>query len=443
MPYRILAATAFVMSLAVVPSKARADSLVELRASERVPFRFVFHSPTGSVGATTQSAVTAAVAEAIESNTDLRVSALEDQKVDQCVDASGARGRLTCLVEESSDAWNRLRKSKEGLAGRHWSELRNALRASPAHARYVLVLSASRLDRGDRMAALVIDIEAALEFVHRIRREGPPTPEQFAEVEEKISQHAVIARPPPAEVRSADETERYVDRLVERDLRDAFEKAGHWRPFGTVIVEVAKSDPFQVDMDGESLGATSGGGVKLIDVRPGDRTISLKNADYEDYETTVTVETGKPAHVRANPIKKPSAVATYVRPVVIWSGVAAAAAGVGLVVASLVKTSELRDGCVRAASAPDCERSPEFLRFGASASPDPFGNPNGDSAPIAPLGYSLIGLGATWIGGPLLIGAKDRIPWIDAIVGAVVFGAAFGISIAADGTSGVCTKYGC
>lgn len=442
MPCRILLATTLLLAFVVAASEASAGP-PELKASDRVPFRFVFFSPTGAVGATTQSGVTAAVARAVEENTDLRVTLLEDQKVDQCVESAGARGRLTCLVEESSGAWNELRKGKEGLSDRHWPQIRDALRASSDHARYVLVLSASRLERGDRVAALLIDIEAALEFVYRIRREGAPSSEAFAEVEDKISRHAVIARPEPAEVRDTEETERYIERLVEQDLRDAFEAAGRWRPFGTLMVEVDQSDPFQVELDGVSLGATVDGAAKLIDVRPGERTVTLENADYEAYQATVTVETGKTARLTAQPIKKPSAAATYVRPVVIWTGAAAAAAGVGLVIASMVLPSDRSDGCVKAVDATPCEGSREFRRLNQTMSLDPFVNPNDGSVPIAPLGYSLIGLGATWLTGPLLFGGEDRIPWIDAIVGAAVFGAAFGISIAADGTNAICTKYGC
>jgi hypothetical protein len=89
-------------------------------------------------------------------------------------------------------------------------------------------------------------------------------------------------------------------------------------------------------------------------------------------------------------------------------------------------------------TAPDCDEP--FVRFGG-AKGDSNATANGGGAPILPLGYSLIGLGTAWMLGPLLDDDDERIPWIEAVVGLVVFGASFGLSLALDPGDPVCNVY--
>jgi hypothetical protein len=78
-----------------------------------------------------------------------------------------------------------------------------------------------------------------------------------------------------------------------------------------------------------------------------------------------------------------------------------------------------------------------YLRFGAPTG-EYESTSNGGGPPILPLGYSLLGLGTAWMLGPLLDDDDERIPWIEAVVGLVVFGASFGISLALDADDSVC-----
>jgi hypothetical protein len=403
--------------------------------TDRVAMKFAFYSPTGRVGSVDLSEVNRWVDAAVEENTDLEVSEVADQIVDKCVQSAGGRRRLTCLVEESSEEWMARRQSLPP----NYNELKHELRGSRNHPRYVLILSAAAAEAGDRLAALLIDVESALEHVHAMRVKSPqPTAEEIAAVEEKISSSSVIARPPIEEgVTSGDRVRNYVQTLIEQQLREAFTAAGRWRPFGTIEVKSAVEDPFAVEIDGVSLGTTVKGRATIVDVRPGQRSIALKNESFEEYATTVAVETGKTAYVEATPIKKPSEVIFALRQAVLWGGVVSAAAGIGVMIYGAVALSshDRMDICLGST-----ECSTGFQRFGDGPN-DPTASANGGGPPIFPLGYSLVGLGAAWMLGPLLDNDEERIPWIEAVVGIAVFGAAFGISLAVDKDDPVCTYH--
>ncbi len=406
--------------------------------TDRVPMKFAFYSPTGRVGSVALSEVIRWVDTAVEENTDLDVTELDDPIVDRCAESSAKRHRLTCLVEESSEPWMTMRKSLPST----YSEVKHELRGKRNQPRYLLIISAAAAEGGDRLAAFLIDVEDALEHVYRRRsRSSQPTSDELDEVEDEISRFSVIARPPIVEhVESSEQLRAYVQALIESHLREAFEQAGRWRPFGSIEIDVDAAVPFAVELDGVSLGTTIAGKAKILDVHPGERQISLRSEDFEEYTGKVVVETGQTARLRATPIKKPSNVSFVLKQTVFWGGVASAAAGVGLMIYAAVARSTLdrEDICVGGSGA--C--SGPFLRFGA-ISADPAVGANGKGPPILPLGYSLAGLGAAWIVGPLIEPDDDRIPWIEAAVGAAVFAAAFGISLAADRSDLVCEAHGC
>jgi hypothetical protein len=312
----------------------------------------------------------------------------------------------------------------------------------------VLIISAAAGEGGDRLAALLIDVEDALRRVYEVRARSPqPTAEELAKVEEEISRFSVLARPPIGEqVTSSEQVQTYVQRLIEQDLRDAFTAAERWRPFGAIEIEVGVEDPFAIELDGVSIGATVGGRATVLDVRPGTRSVALVNEDFEEYATTISVVTAKTVFVRAEPIRKQSQLIFVLRQGVLWGGVLSAAAGVSLMIyaAAAASSHDNYNVCVGGGSC----GSP-YLRFGASAddqmeSRDPTKSANGEGPPIVPLGYSLVGLGTAWMLGPILDDDPERIPWIEAVVGIAVFGAAFGLSLAFDRTDPVCDYHqGC
>lgn len=411
------ATVAVLVSLA---ASASAEETPKLKAKDRVPFRYGFLSPTSDLGSgASLSDMQGWVTSSVEKNTDHRVTQIDPQE------CRARSERLTCLVEASSEAWRAMKTTMP----ESWSEVEARLAEAPDEARFLLVVSQSRIDDGDRLAALLIDVTKGLHIVH----EGRNRQLEPGEVEQRISSDAVIARPAFVEVKSRDQALQYVEHLVTADLRPMFEGSGRWRPFGSIVIELPIEDPFQVIVDGMSLGTVSGR-VVVEDVRPGTRTVSLENADFEPISQTVNVATGDSALVRADPVPLPSTVGLVLRSTIQWTGVGAAAVGAGIVIYSIAKALGTNDKDICIHSGDGCESRPEFYKFGSGAS-DVTQSGNGGGPPIAPLGYSLAGLGLVWSLGPLIFGGEDRIPWIEAIVGAVVFGVAYGVSVAADGQS--------
>jgi hypothetical protein len=182
-----LATLTLLASVLCLPSgfaQEQAQKGIYRATTDRLAMRFGFYSPSGRVGSVDLSEVNRWVAASVEENTDLDVSELDGQVVDRCVESSGARKRLTCLVEESSEEWIAMRSSLP----QSFSEVRNRLRASRTHPRYVLILSATSVEGGDRIAVLLIDVEDALMRVHARRsKPNPPSPEDLAAIEDEIS----------------------------------------------------------------------------------------------------------------------------------------------------------------------------------------------------------------------------------------------------------------
>jgi hypothetical protein len=130
----------------------------------------------------------------------------------------------------------------------------------------------------------------------------------------------------------------------------------------------------------------------------------------------------------------PDQAAVYSRVALTWVGAGVSAVGAGLIVYALAKPKgyaacfELRSGA--------CPGSDEMLRFGGTGG-DWSSSPNGGGPPVAALGYSLLGMGATWTITNLIFDSDDRMPWFEIAAGLAVFGASFGLSYAFDGDNAV------
>ena len=151
--------------------------------------------------------------------------------------------------------------------------------------------------------------------------------------------------------------------------------------------------------------------VKIEQLRPGQRTVKLSHPSYLPISQEVELQAGQVVYLKPQFVPKPNNLAFYSQQALLWSGVAAAVAGaVVLGLSFQLSGSDRGVHCFEG-----CEGG-QLKSYGP--------------IPKAALGYSLIGMGATWSLGTWIFSDHDHIPWIEGIVGLVIGGTALGVSAA-------------
>lgn len=352
-----------------------------INVQERVPLALVVSMPTGLVANVGKSELIRIASDLVRRHTDFFPQELDEIAVRDC------KGRLTCLALKSRRDYG---SQQPG---------------------YLLLISNVPVpDGADRMSLTLLDVERAI----LIHRDAPRRPGWQDEVEATVSEDAAVSPPLGSGARDVQEALTLLATVFTRNLADELEKAGHWEPFGEIEI-ACEVEGAVIKLDGNGVGSTIAGVTRLAGARPGIRSVELEHPKYLPFRTTLEVTRGGIARAEATFEAPPGNDTGIVRQVVLWSGVAAAAAGVGIAIAGAALPSDGETSCF----AP-CETGREFRTFG-----------DGPVA-VAPLGFALAGTGLVWALGTWLFGGSDDVPWIQLVTGAVVGGTTYALSVLLD-----------
>lgn len=249
-----------------------------------------------------------------------------------------------------------------------------------------------------RLAATLIDARAA--------RACPAD----AGEETCIVKKAVLVSAPPQIVAAHEVIPRIRAFLLEQ-ARDAFIAAKVWEPYGALNITFAE-EGFEVQLDGETIGSSSKGTTAIARVLPGPRKIQLTRGDRVTHAEVVLVEKGKTATVALRLDLDPHPMRT----VLLYSGAAAAIAGVVLTTVAVLDAGSR--GSFAACVGENVACSERFVGSGDVENVNPLQPARGPSGVLfAPLGAALAGGGAAWSIGSLL-GDQPDLPIIELIIGA-------------------------
>jgi hypothetical protein len=243
----------------------------------------------------------------------------------------------------------------------------------------------------------------------------------------------VVHRTPPVLVTSIDETEALVARLF-ADLRPLLEAAGHWEPYGALEIE-APGPGFELFVDGTAIGVSTGEPTLLRRVLPRTRTVRAEHPEYLPFEARADVVRAETARVVIDPIARPSEVDGALRIAFFWTGAAAAIGGAVALIYATADTRGTATQCIYIEGhRDDCDPGSDFRtsRYAKDAPIDAGDGANPGGVLVAPLGYGLLGLGATWALSILFTSEDDGVPWIPLIAGVVAGAGAYGLSAALD-----------
>jgi hypothetical protein len=376
-----------------------------LSLGERQRVALVVLNPKRDLANTSQSQLIELSEAALRLHTSLTADPYPQEAVADC------QGRIWCIVE-------RVRKERE--------------------ARYVVILSnLAQEGRADRLAALLIDADRALEE-HRALAGGRDSEE---ELEARISEVAVRARPAAAMIATPAEAARHLEQLFTKDFRGAFEESGHWEPYGAIeIAGLPKGT--QVIIDGASAGLSESAKTRVEEIIAGRRTLRLEHPETEPYEAPIEIKARETLAIAPELVARAGPSGSALNTIAIAAGVGLAAGGAILTVVSLASSPSYEAVCLRVNTAGGSGEgtcgSSEFVRFGApDRIDDHFAtSPNGGGPAIAPLGYSLLAAGAVMSLGTIFFGAEDRAPILPIALGLAAGGISYGASVALEGDLG-------
>lgn len=352
---------------------------------ERAPLAFVLNTPSGEQGRLRVSEILDALGGPLDRHTDLALTPVEPTAVAEC------EGALACLA-----------------------------RRVPRQSQLLLVLSyfAASGDRPDRVSALLLDVASADACVS--------DPFGTERVDDCISERAVKVRPPPENLANAEEAKAVLAKLVQDDLRPAFEAKSHWEPHGQVRVEEVPSGAALI-IDEITVGVAPGGPILVTGLSLGTHDVSYAVAGAVQTGAQVEVARGATATVRL------TVDITGFKTPLLLSGIGVAAVGTGFTLWSLIYAAG-QSGMVVNCGDGSCGSSFYTIERQARGDIELFEeDPNRGSVLGLPLGYSLLITGATWALGSQLVEDDPVMHWILVGAGVLAGGLAYGISAAANG----------
>lgn len=384
----------------------------DMHSSSEDPARlaFLFITPSGELEVVRSAEVVSFVDRTVADRTDLELDRLDASLVREC------RGRVSCFVRAARPDYQRRVYFLPSGGIMPFSEHRAYVRdRGLSVARFLLLASGVGTSDGDSLAFTLLDLDRALAFVHER--------EQLSRRDEaELLQTSTVGGPLRVDLDDVNQLSAALDRLERDVLEPALSDAGHWDPFGTLII--AANAPGAGVYVGDRLLATTGlEPTQLTRIPPGRQRVRLVHPDYIAQEREIDVPRGGQAQLRLDLEPRPSEVARALHAGTFWGGLGLVAAGAALTVA----------GAVDAANAPTvvCTGcSPTFRRLSTGPLEDPTRAPSSSGPLIIPLGYSLALTGATWAGGAWLTD-RDRAPWLPLLLGVLAGGAAYGLSEAA------------
>lgn len=390
----------YLLFLAALASTSPSVDAAELEFAPETELFVGVHLPSKRFATASLSDLVDIVFEQARRSTSLRPSVIPDTVMQECTDETTGNQGMACLVTAARRDY-----SDWAVDSDRRDPIPQRILDATGSGRFMLLLSAVG---ADRLVALLLDTTAAIRIIH------DAAPEEQSNVESRLAAEAIAAVTLPTELDDRAELEAFIERLFEDKLSRVFERAGVKGRFGRIQLRPGEEDSAWIILDGRKIGRLDGA-TTIRNVPPGDHRLRLEEEGLESFEGEVQVPPGERVSLR--PVLR-AQVWEYTplsRQVLLWTGV-----GVGLVGVGLAALSFADDEAGLCAGAACSDRT--FRAFGG--------------VPLLPLGYSLAGAGAAWSLGSLL-GSERDVPWIELVSGLVVFGAAFGLSVALDpGCSG-------
>lgn len=380
----------------------------ELRAVDRQPLALCVYYPQKKGRYVSSTDILKFVGSAAGTTTDLEPVSLTDAEVSEC---AALTTPVKCFVERI-DATRRARAANLPPSADAATTKRGDL---------LLVVAARPSTEGDDelVSAALIDVGVAIELADNMSNRSPD------EVEAKILERALLARPEPAKVASSDDAQQFMVRLFEKDFRAPLEKTNHWQPYGTVDIRSNVGPMSVIINDTIQAGVTAPKGITRVrGVRLGMTKVGLGgNDDVLPWEQVVEVKPNEIALLEPTFVPAPSGLASATNVAVELVGAGTFALGTGFVIYSLIASGNVAGKEICFSGTGGCRDDPVWTRFGVKTSGADIAidqSPNGSGPPIAPLGLGLMGGGLVMGLGTLLFGEVDSFPWIQVAAGVVL-----------------------
>lgn len=335
-------------------------------------------------------------------------------------DAESCQGELHCFVLRSRSEYGE--RKGEGEAADRGKE-------KVPHLLFLISSIAQEGGEPDRVSALLVDADLALELYQSANREKEFWKE---DLEARITSEAVVGRARESRVSTPEDARAFMQRAIAEDFRSAFDRFGNWEPFGKIELSLAQSG-LEIVVDGVTIGTTRPGVTMIEQVPQGTRRLRLQSPEYEPYETQLVIQQG--AIERLSPkLSRAAGMGNLGRTAAIIGGAVLAAAGTAFTVWAIAAADTgVQIICLNPQSG-ECG-SARFYQLGFDASRPATQDPNDGVLLHAPFGYSMLAAGATISLGTLLFTDEGEIPWIPMIAGVAVGFLSYGLSAALDGTS--------
>lgn len=335
----------------------------------RSPVLVLVNQPPGQRPIVGPAGLRTGLEQALASRTDLEVEALDPELLSDC------SGRLACVAGRVSPA---------------------------ATARYLFVLTSIPSGQSDFLFSMLVDLTEARDI---LASAGPDD-------KEARLLGAVKARTERTAIRSEADLFAYYLRALDKAFRPALSKAGHWRPFGGVFVDLPEAG-FAVSLDGMLVGLTTEPKSAICPLREGAHAIRLEHPRYDVHETYLDVLANE--YTTLEPQLDVS-TGERLRAGTFYAGLAMTAAGVAATSVAIARGAGEGPESYCAGPGDSCKSGGGFVREGGLL--------------LAPLGYSLAGTGLVWALAPSLSGDSGPAFWLWVAAGVVAGAASYGLSAA-------------
>lgn len=413
-----------VASVTVLLSSLLAASTAESSAlvwGRRVPIALVTITSAGGQGQTRSSALISSLSGIFRDHTDLEVMPIEEAIPRSC---EGALGCMTRRIRTDYD-----RAAYELPGGEVLPFARHAERvARDRNLPRMLLVVSSFVKPGapDRVFAMLVDLELALEIHHRADRRDPDWRESS---DARIDEAAVLHRTERVELAGEAETRRFFERLLTEELRGVLEERGHWHPYGRLELRNTAAGG-TVRIDGEVVGLSLEGTTPVLELGAGARTVELETADGRARRYEVLIRAGQ-TEVLSVEREVAGSARSALRPIVLYGGLGLAATGLVVTTLAAAFASGAVDRVCFEGGA--CEHRAAFAGVGTDSTGG-LVEPSQSGPLLAPLGYSLMLSGGVLGLGTLLLTREDETPWLPLLAGVAAGGLAYGLSAALGGT---------